>query len=199
MVLIANSPQLLLTVLYFLYNSLFTSMFAALEWSRFALQRKGLRVSSPRGSQRSTYWLQLPWICSLPLAISAAVLHWLLSQSIFLVKIEVFDPYHNFVPDGGILTCGFSLYALFITLIVAAVMLIAFFIIGLRPLDTIMPFAGNSSLAVSAACHRPLEDKDASLLPIRWGAVSHETRDGPGHCCLTSFDVELPIEGHAYN
>ena len=37
MVLLANTPQLLLTVLYFLYNSMYTRMIAASEWSQFAL------------------------------------------------------------------------------------------------------------------------------------------------------------------
>ena len=196
--LIINSPQLVLTFLYFLYNSLYTSMFVAFEWSRFALQRKGLRVSSPTGHQRSTYWLQLPWIYSLPLAIAAAILHWLVSQSVFLVWIDQFDAHHNLIPGKSISRCGYSPYALVITIIVAGIMLIAFTVVGLRRLDTTMPFAGSSSLAISAACHRPLADHDASLLPVKWGAVRHETEDGPGHCCLTSFDVEPPIEGQWY-
>ena len=75
MVLLANTPQLLLTFLYFLYNSMYTCMLAASEWSQFAVHRKGLRVSSPDKDQRSTYWLQLPWLYSLPLGISAAILH----------------------------------------------------------------------------------------------------------------------------
>lgn len=57
---------------------------------------------------------------------------------------------------------------------------------------------GNNSLAISAACHPPPEDKDAAFLPVQWGAVSHETDNGPGHCCLTSFEVEAPIEGGWY-
>ena len=198
MALTANLPQLVLTTLYFLYNSLYTSMFTAFEWSRFALQKKSLRVSSPRGSQRSTYWLQLPWIYSLPISIAAAILHWLVSQSIFLVIVETFDPHHDLVPEDSFTTWGYSPYALVITIIVAGVTLFAFYVVGLRTLDTTMPFAGNSSLAISAACHRPLGDNDAHLLPVRWGAVLHETVDGPGHCCLTSFDVEPPIEGQWY-
>ena len=198
MVLIANSPQLLLTFLYFLYNSIYTSMFAAFEWSRFALHKKALRVSSPKGSQRSTYWPQLPWTYSLPLTVASAVLHWLVSQSIFLVKIDTFNPRHELTPRQNISTCGYSPYALIITIIVAGIMLIALILVGLRRLDTKMPSAGSNSLAISAACHRPIGDNDADIMPVRWGAISHETVDGPGHCCITSFDVEDPIEGQRY-
>ena len=199
MVLLANSPQLLLSVLYFLYNSMYTCMLAAAEWSRFARQRKGLRVSSPHGSQRSTYWLQLPWIYSLPLSIAAAILHWLVSQSIFLVKFDVYDPHQTLDPSSSIASCGYSAYALAITIIVGGVMILALMANGFRRLDSTMPLAGSCSLAISAACHRPPEDSDAGLLPVQWGALSHETEtEGPGHCCFTSFDVETPIEGQRY-
>ena len=200
MVLLANSPQLLLSVLYFLYNSMYTCMLAASEWSRFALQRKGLRVSSPHGSQRSTYWLQLPWLYSLPLSIAAAILHWLASQSIFLVKIDVYDPRQKLDLSNSFSSCGYSAYALAITITVGSVMVLALIANGFRRLDSTMPFAGSCSLAISAACHRPPEDGEAGLFPVQWGALSHETEEeGPGHCCFTSFDVETPIEGQRYN
>ena len=166
MVLLANTPQLLLTNLYFLYNSLYTLMLGASEWSHLALQRKALRVFSPTGSQRSTYWLQLPWTWSLPLAIAAAVLHWLVSESLSLVRIDIYDPRHNLVDHGSISSCGYSLSTIVITTIVGGVIFLAFIAIGFRHLDTTMPLAGSSSLAISAACHKPLEDKDASLLPV---------------------------------
>ena len=200
MVLLANTPQLLLSILYFLYNSVYTRMLATSEWSRFALQRKGLRVSSPQGSQRFTYWLQLPWAYSLPLSIAAAVLHWLVSQSFFLVKIDAYDPHQTLDPSRSFSSCGYSAYALAITIIVGSVLVLLLIANGFRQLDpTMMRLAGSCSLAISAACHRPPEDREASILPVQWGAVSHDSVERPGHCCLTSFDVERPIEGHRYS
>jgi len=61
LVLIANSPQVLLSVLYLNYNGLFSCVVANDEWSRFAHSRKPLRVTSPAGQQRSTYFLSLPY------------------------------------------------------------------------------------------------------------------------------------------
>ena len=199
MVLLANLPQLVLSLLYFLYNSVYTCMLAGSEWSRFASHRKSLRVSSPKGSQRSTYWLQLPWTYSLPLSIASAILHWLVSQSIFLVRIDSYDPHHNLDPSTSFSSCGYSAYALVITMIVGSVMFLALLCNGFRRLDTRMPLVGSCSLAISAACHRPPDDDEASLLPVQWGAVSHETARRPGHCCFTSFDVEQPIEGQKYS
>ena len=198
MVLLANSPQLALSFLYFLYNSVYTCMLAGSEWSRFAVSRKSLRVSSPKGSQRSTYWLQLPWTYSLPLSSGSAVLHWLVSQSIFLVRIDAYDPHHNLDPDASFSSCGYSAYALVITIIVGGVMFLALLCNGFRRLEPAMPIAGSCSLAISAACHRPPSDQESSVLPVKWGAVFHETAEGPGHCCFTSYAVMAPIEGQRY-
>ena len=60
-VLFANLPQGILSFLYLTYNGLYSCMLGAHEWSLFAAQRRGLRVTSPVGKQRSTYYLQLPY------------------------------------------------------------------------------------------------------------------------------------------
>ncbi len=51
---------------------------------------------------------------------------------------------------------------------------------------------GNNSLAIAAACQRPEKDADAQLKRVQWGAVSHQEGGRPGHCCITSEDVQAP-------
>lgn len=53
-----------------------------------ATTRKGLRVTAPRGEQRSSYFLQLPYRWAVPLMIVSGALHWLMSQTIFPVRLE---------------------------------------------------------------------------------------------------------------
>ena len=85
-VLIANLPQLILSIAYFTYNGLFTSMLAGLEWSQMAWQKKGLRVSqNPQGEQRSSYFLQLPYRYAIPLLGFSAVMHWLVSRGALIL------------------------------------------------------------------------------------------------------------------
>ena len=103
--LIANSPQLLLTFLYFSLNSMFTSMLLGREWSGYASKRNTLRVSSPHKSQRGTYRLQLPYRYGIPLLIGSGLLHWLVSQSIFLARVDVFDSIGDKDPKTSISTC----------------------------------------------------------------------------------------------
>ena len=196
MVLLANLPQLIMSVLYFVYNGMFTCMLSSVEWSHFAPHRKPFRVTSPTQSQRSTYWLSLPWTYGLPLTLMSSLMHWLVSQSIFLVKIDFYDP--RGTKGNNVLTCGYSAYAMVILLISGSAMILVLILNGFRKLDGGIPLVGSCSLAISAACHRPPWDTNAAYEPVQWGAVSHETSEGPGHCCLTSFAVEPPIPGQHY-
>ena len=50
--LLANLPQLLVSLLHLNYNGLFTCMLMEKEWNDFAYDRKGLRVSSPSEGQK---------------------------------------------------------------------------------------------------------------------------------------------------
>ena len=49
--LLANTPQLILSLLYFSYNSIFTCELVGREWSEFGRHRKPLRVTRPHGKQ----------------------------------------------------------------------------------------------------------------------------------------------------
>lgn len=81
-----NVPQSLFSILYFQYNGFFTCMLSSREWSSFSKKKKPLRVSSHlQGQQRSRYFLQLPYRFSIPLIIISILMHWVLSQSLFLV------------------------------------------------------------------------------------------------------------------
>ncbi len=201
-VIIANLPQLVLTFLYFAYNGLFTCMLLADEWNGYAYERKYLRVTSPRGQQRSTYWLQLTFRYAVPLMIMSGLLHWLTSQSLFLARITVFD--ENNMPDNSqsASTCGYSPVAIVFLLIAGAVTLLSVSLISFRRFKPGIPLVRSYSAAISAACHRPEADVDASTKPVMWGVVGHEfnenVRKTLGHCSFTSFEVEPPVKGRLY-
>lgn len=87
---IANSAQLIVSLIYFSYNSLFTAMLLGYEWTTYAYKQKGLRVTTKaRGAQRSSYFLSLPYRFALPLMATSGLMHWVVSQSIFFIIIEV--------------------------------------------------------------------------------------------------------------
>ncbi|KAL8645139.1 MAG: hypothetical protein Q9226_007434 [Calogaya cf. arnoldii] len=195
-IFVANFPQILLSFLYLAYNDLFTSMLLCREWINYSKHRKPLRVTKPRGEQRSTYSLQLPYSYGIPLVIISGILHWLVSQSIFLARITVFDSLDRDDKRYSVSTCGYSCIAIIAVIFVSSIALLAGNSIGFRKYPSGMPMAGSNSAAISAACHAPPEDVDASVLPVMWGVVSME--DNTGHCCFTSLDVTPPIVGECY-
>jgi hypothetical protein len=73
-----------LSVAYLAYNGLFTRMLSEREWSHLSLRFQPLRVSRPRGLQKASYRLQLPMRWSVPLMVTSGVLHWLISNCIYV-------------------------------------------------------------------------------------------------------------------
>ncbi|KAL8940345.1 MAG: hypothetical protein Q9216_002857 [Gyalolechia sp. 2 TL-2023] len=200
-VIIANLPNVVLSYVYVLFNSLFTCMVSGHEWTQFAKDRKPLRVTSPVGEQRSTLWLQLPYRYSLPLIVLSSLLGWLASQSLFLVRINVLG--HNDTDgarvvqaDSSILSCGYSIGAIVLAIIVGTLILLAALLLGLRKYGSDMPIVSTSSAAISAACHPLDDDPDAVLLPLKWGVARKE--GNVGHCCFSSKLVAPPIPGQIY-
>ena len=80
---IANTPQLAISIGYLAYNGLLTRMHSEIEWSWFGETFKTLRVSGPREGQRSSYRLQIPYVWSIPILAVSTLLHWLMGNSLY--------------------------------------------------------------------------------------------------------------------
>lgn len=111
-ILVANAPQLVLSLFYMAYNALLTTYLVQREFSRLARGR-ALRVSEPaqKGGvpvQRSSYTLSLPLRYGVPLQASSAVMNWLVSQSLFLARIEALNPDGSPNAARTFSTCGYS-------------------------------------------------------------------------------------------
>jgi hypothetical protein len=202
-VLLANVPQAVLSYLYLAFNALYTNMFVAREWATYITERKSLRVTSPLGQQRETYWLNVPFRYAIPVTVVSGLFHWLASQSIFMVQISVTDHRSREIVEQ-ISTCGYSPVAIILTTVVGSVIALGGVALARLRYPAGMPIASSCSAAISAACHPPKEDVDASLLAVQWGAVSHgenpksNGKAAVGHCTFTSLPVEYPLVGRLY-
>jgi hypothetical protein len=222
MVIMANLPQLLMSLLYLMINGVMTSMCLADEWSQHSYQWRTLRVSStsPSGQQRSSHFLQLPYRFALPLLAFSAFMHWIISQAIFVIKLETrtatgllalanMPGELKGMPDYTITTCGFSPLAM----ILAAIGITALFsfvvALGMRKLkQNGMPLVGSCSIAIAASCHCP--PGTSPDLPLMWGAVSSDNsgeraqnnnkkpHDEAGHCSFANENVSIPVPGKKY-
>ena len=201
-VLVANSPQIILSFLYFSYNGIFTCMLLAKEWRTYGSKSNFLRVTTPTGRQRSTYRLQLPYRYGVPLLIGSGTLHWFVSQSIFLARVDIIEPESFEYPLDGISTCGYSPMAIIFVVILGSIVILVGIANGFRKIKGGMPLAGSCSAAISAACHPPKADVNASSKRVKWGVVAERNPNDPdnrvGHCSFTSFEVETPIVGRRY-
>lgn len=211
-VIVANVPQLLLSFLYLNYNGLMTVMSLAQEWSRYGTRRNGLRVSTtPKGAQRTTYFLQLPYRFGIPIIVVTGTLHWLISQSIFLVSVEaiLLIPSPRAVPGDAniwdtatpeyLMTCGYSPPAILASVVVASLLL--FWIVGVAfvRLPSGMPVAASCSAAIAAACHGLGDGGDggAAQEEVKWGDVGEDGK-GVGHCGFSAQEVVQPEDGKLY-
>ncbi|KAF4764507.1 hypothetical protein HAV15_000576 [Penicillium sp. str.  len=202
-VVFVNIPQLVVTMCYYCYNAVLTSMLAAAEYSSYGTERKALRVTWPIKSsqQRSTYWLSIPYRYSVPILLLYMTLHWTISQSIFYTETTIYTPQDEEVwRYSGF---GFSAAFILFSVLVGAIMILALCILGLRRLKSNAPLSGSCSAAISAACHPPThENLDAAIRSeLMWGetislAVGSIDSEGnepeKGHCSFTSLGTVKP-------
>ena len=187
-VLAVNTPQLILALMYILYNALFTNMLTVKEWSRFGHLRQGLRVSMPTvgSKQRSTYLLGFPLHYAICLLGIFVLMHWLAAGSFFLHR------YNEQILGQTLLITSTAYAPMPVILLTFAIGIVVLGGLGLSflRLDSDIPVASNCSAAISAACHPPPEDENAALGLVQWGVVSSDEQ-GVGHCSFSS----LPVEG----
>lgn len=210
-VAVANSFHVALTIAYYFYGSLVTSQCAALEWSSFARQFQPLRVTNPRGSQTTSYFLHTPLRYSVCINICWAVLHWLVSVTVFLVRVAWYSIEDVMSDARFVSSIGYSPTGLLCTCCMAAALIMALFVHSLRPIDARIPPHGNLSIAISAACH-PRESEripDAGgaesmvTKPLRWGVINEPQfvfggETGLSHCSFSAMRVKMPELGHSY-
>lgn len=87
---------------------------------------------------------------------------------------------------------GYSCLPLLLVILLGTSLLLIALGLGFRKLHGCIPVVGSCSVAISAACHRPKEDIDASVLPVNWGAVSRH------RCCFTSQKVHDLVSGRPH-
>jgi hypothetical protein len=207
-ILLANLPQLLLSVVYMAFNRVLTTLLLSKEANQFSIRRKGLRVSSaPQGDQRSEYFLGLPYRYALPFMFFSAILHWLCSQSFFFISIFR-EPVmlgnnrnsNSYDPDE-FLTLGYSPQAiLFLALLVILIYAMLLYL-GMARFKTRMPLSGSCSAVISAMCHQhATEDGDEAVLkPLMWGVSCEGVRHGAHvvECSFTSRGTRQPEDYEA--
>ena len=153
-VIIANCPQLWLSIGYLLWNNQITRIWMEREWRSFYRHRHKPRVSYPLEAHhtgvRATRWLQLPyWLTFILMALNT-VLHWLVSQTLFVVEIlansqKAANFYLNFSP-----------LAIFCIGLASTILVLGMTIFYFVPIKTWMPLmAGSLRIVLESCLHLP--------------------------------------------
>jgi hypothetical protein len=203
---VANVPQLFMTILYMSYNDLFTRMLLGNEWASYATERKSLRVSAPTGEQRSTHFLTLPYRHSVPLLIASVLLHWLVSRTLFVVQIYSRDFTSGVEVGLNATYVQFSPLALILVLVVLGLLLLILWAVGhFVHYPDFVTLVRSVTLATSAACHssRGVEiDRQLAEKKLMWGDVDHDEVDEDGtvvgHATFSAGCVAHLVEGKKY-
>ncbi|OCK72786.1 hypothetical protein K432DRAFT_411523 [Lepidopterella palustris CBS 459.81] len=138
-------------------------------------------------SKRATaqpLFLQLPYRYAIPLLSFSAALHWLVSQSFFLVRIDKVDTQGQLIDWTS--AYGFLSLSFLITCIVFFCIIAVITVVALLRFTLQLPFAACCSLVISAACHPPPEESPQCEL-VQWG-----------HCSISSNPVTLPKKDSVY-
>jgi hypothetical protein len=221
-VLLANIPQLIASLIYFVYNGLWTTMLANREWTGYSTKRAPLRVTLPRIGQRSTHYLQLPFTWSVPLLIAGIALHWFISQSIFVARVALYQDgilsrFHDASAGQGfkaLASSGNVYYGLgywdtaILAVIVwgAAMILSSILVAYIFTYPQGVGIGGTNSAVLSAACHARHSDgqdenseEDMTTKPLQWGVtIPGDVSDRVGHCSFSSGEVGSPVVGSLY-
>lgn len=195
LVLIANTPQVFLSLTYLFFNNILTKMVAEREWHSFYVRGgdqnkmkkektkrwihlpttlrskekeketptpnpnpKTLRTSHPRGLQRSTFFLSLPYRYALPFVLVSSVMHWLMSQCLYFTEVDFveLDGFSLNKSNPTTSTLGYSTWALFWVIVLGTfswTAILGMALLGKYPAG--MPVMGGCSGVVAAACFGP--------------------------------------------
>ncbi|KAI0126046.1 hypothetical protein BJ170DRAFT_458903 [Xylariales sp. AK1849] len=201
-ILIASLPQLVFSAIYLAYNNLFTRLLLAAEWRSFSTRRRPLRVSgAPRGAQKSTRMLGIPGKYAISIMVFGSAVHWFLSQSLYLVRVDGVDSNGVLDKQDVIARLGYSSLGIMLVLVVMTAAL--GFAVGLgwfRRLHDGMPGDGSNSVIISAACHPCSggQNVDTESEPVMWGDIGGDQQAEVGHCSFSAGFVSQPTDGRAY-
>ncbi|PTD06335.1 hypothetical protein FCULG_00011779 [Fusarium culmorum] len=209
-VLMANLPQLLLSITYFIYNNMFTYLCTEKEWNSHSGAFKPLRVSQPKGQQRSTYRLQLPYRYSIPLMIVSTSMHWFVSKAIYVFVAEggyyelgqlaatsstlSTDDLGTGLSKDAYVDVGYSTPTILVLLIATIILPVVPTLLRHRKVKTSMTLSGASSAVISAACHVPIPEDNIGFQLQEIALRSDQSvavEESEGAICLTSDRQEL--------
>lgn len=137
---------------------------------------------------------------SIPLMLAMISLHWLISESLFLVRIQAFGPGSDIyrIPDLDKSEVGYSILGIILAITVGFTIVVALVVNSAVRKYENAPAGflamATSSAAISAACRPPKDDKEAHLFEVRLGVVKYGKRDSGQAVGQITFSTHIHLE-----
>ena len=148
-IITANLPQVWSTIGYLTWNNQITRIWLEREWRSFYRAHQLPRVSfnvDEEGLRRAR-WLQLPyWVTGFLMSISI-LLHWLVSQTLFVVEISFTN-----AAVASVFHLHYSPFAIISAGSIATVLVFGITVYYFIPLRTCMPLMAGSTRLVFDSC-----------------------------------------------
>ncbi|KAI4733855.1 hypothetical protein E4T50_15589 [Aureobasidium sp. EXF-12298] len=163
--MILGSIHLAISIIYLLYNHLWSRMLVASKLNSFAKTPASLRVTLPVQGAQNTYHLAIKPHYSAMLLIALIFFHFLTARAFNVVAIQTYDVLGQYSHQR--ITYGISTSSAILALALGFFMLIVLAFALERKLDGQMPVMGSCSMAISAACGGG--DVTMALRKVRYG------------------------------
>jgi hypothetical protein len=185
-VITANLPQVWSTIGYLTWNNQITRIWLEKEWRSFYQGHRLPRVSfdiDDQGMQQAR-WLQLPyWVTGVLMSVSI-LLHWLVSQTLFVVEIYFTD-----ASVASVFHLHYSPLAIIMVGSIASVLVFGITVYYFIPIKTWMPLMAGSTKIVLDSCVG-LPRRGFPRAGIGWGDISKGNNRMAGFGPITVRMVE---------
>ena len=167
-VIMANLPQVWSTIAYLTWNNQITRIWLEREWRSFyrSHQRPRLSISSREPGIQSARWQQLPYWLTMVLMSISVLLHWLVSQTLFVVEI-----YFSDTKLASVFHLHYSPLAIISVGTIATSLVFGITVYYFVPIRSWMPLMAGSTRVVFDSCFR-LPTTGLPRSGIGWGDIS---------------------------
>ena len=185
-VLIANLPQVWLSIGYLTWNNQIGRIWLEREWRSYYCARQLPRVSygSRARGVRNARWLQLPYWLTATLMSISVFLHWFVSQTLFVVEI-----YFSDVHVASVFHMHYSPLAIIIAGTACSVLVLGLTVYYFIPVRSWMPLMAGSAKVVFNSCSR-LSVSELPRNGIGWGDISFRNERLAGFAVVVGKMVE---------
>ncbi|EPS44867.1 hypothetical protein H072_1138 [Dactylellina haptotyla CBS 200.50] len=195
-----NMPQLIISLIYILINATLTIVCMNEEFIRYGRRPGPLRLTEPKGKQKGTYFLSLPFRYAIPLQVIFTLLPWLFPQGLFYKRISFYDWFGrtNTSPSvSGIFARAGPIQIFFILFLA---MILFLFFLAWTKYPGGAPIVGTSTAAISAACWGPegsaIAESDTICYRVLKKAVA-SGGDDEEDTLAEPWTPWVPVEGRA--